>query len=364
MLTSTGRGAIATVGVCGPASLAALDRLFTPVSGRRLAGYTVGSAVYGRFRSSDRASEDVVVGLFADIHAEIHCHGGPAAVAAIGEALVREGGIELQPEDWLHRQIDDKIAAEALIALAAARTERSAAILMDQFRGALSRELAVIDRLLVQDQKDAAGKKIGGLLARADLGIHLTQPWKVVFTGRPNVGKSSLMNAILGYERSIVWHQPGTTRDVLTATTAIDGWWIELSDVAGLRTSGDVLETAGVTRAQQEIAAADLVILVVDLTAAWDTELYDYVCQRLTASGILRPPIIVHNKCDLPELPSANRRAGIRTSAITGSGLPDLCKAISKTLVPSPPDPGAAIPFAPQHLHQLRPAAAPLTPDL
>ena len=83
----------------------------------------------------------------------------------------------------------------------------------------------------------AAAARIREWLAWEDFGLHLTRPWNVVLAGRPNVGKSSLINALLGYTRSIVFDQPGTTRDVVTAATAIDGWPIELSDTAGLRES-------------------------------------------------------------------------------------------------------------------------------
>jgi tRNA modification GTPase len=147
---------------------------------------------------------------------------------------------------------------------------------------------------------------------------------------------------------------------VLTARTAIDGWLVELSDVAGLRSTEEALEAAGVARAEQETAVADLVVFVADLTTAWDAELYEQVHRRATTSNIARSPIIVHNKCDLAELDSAERPAGIKTSAMTGIGLPELCQIISTSLVPSPPDRGSAIPFTPDHLHQLHEAATAL----
>jgi len=357
VLTPAGRGAIASIGLSGSTSLAALERLFIPASGRALLSYEASSTVYGRIRSLDAAQEDVVVGISANGEAEIHCHGGQAAVAAICDALRREGGVQLAAAAWVRRQTTDSIAAEALLALSYVRTQRTTAILLDQYRGALSHELQFIDGLLAASNPVAASKKLDELLNRADLGLHLTQPWKVVFTGRPNVGKSSLMNAILGYERSIVWHQPGTTRDVLTASTGIDGWWVELSDVAGLRPTNDALEASGVERAKQEIAAADLVIFVAELTAPWDKELYDQVCQRVTATVIARPPIIVHNKCDLPEMRLTNRPIGIKTSATTNVGMPELCESISRALVPSLPEPGTAIPFTHHQFDQLLLAA-------
>src|SRR6478672_9004262 len=97
VLTPPGRGAIATLGLSGQPSIAALKRLFTPASGRPLSTGEAGIVVYGRLRSSNAAYEDVVVGIFPDNEFEIHCHGGQAAVAAICEALCHEGGIQLAP---------------------------------------------------------------------------------------------------------------------------------------------------------------------------------------------------------------------------------------------------------------------------
>src|SRR5690606_16577637 len=93
---------------------------------------------------------------------------------------------------------------------------------------------------------EEARRRLAALVDRAPLGLHLTRPWHVALAGAPNVGKSSLLNAVLGYGRAIVFDQPGTTRDVLDAVTAIDGWPVRLTDGAGLRESVDALEAAGV----------------------------------------------------------------------------------------------------------------------
>src|SRR5207244_10480135 len=170
-------------------------------------------------------------------------------------------------------------------------------------RGALRDELAAIDHALAQGDVPAATKTIEQLLAQADIGLHLTKPWKVVIAGPPNAGKSSLMNAILGYERAIVWREPGTTRDVLTATTAIDGWPVELIDTAGLREASDPLEAEGVARAENAVSAADLLIFVADTSAPWDDRLY----QQLKCATRRRLPLVVHNKCDLAPVPADGR---------------------------------------------------------
>lgn len=347
VLTPPGRGAVATIAVRGAGALATVGRRFVSSGGRPLADYEVGRAVYGRFRSAAAMEEDIVVGIVAEGEAEIHCHGGEAAARAICDALAEEGAVRLTADDWIGGTTVDLVSAAALKALASVRTERAAAVLLDQYRGALRTEIERIGQLLSEKKTKEAEIETRQLLRWADLGLHLTQPWKVVFAGRPNVGKSSLMNAILGYERSIVWPEPGTTRDVLIATTAIEGWWVEFSDVAGLRASGEVIEAAGIARAEQQIAAADLVVFVVDATGVWDGVLYRNVC------AAAKRQIVVHNKSDLNGAKSDGRPLGVATSAVTGLGVKELCWTIGKTLVPESPPRGSAVPFTEQQVQSL-----------
>ena len=118
-------------------------------------------------------------------------------------------------------------------------------------------------RLAVSDSTCAA-KIVDQILEYRDVGLHLTMPWRVVIAGPPNVGKSSLMNAIAGYQRAIVSPLPGTTRDVVTITTAINGWPVQIADTAGLRDTVDELESAGIALAGAVVEQADLVIVVSD----------------------------------------------------------------------------------------------------
>src|SRR5262245_12066582 len=380
VLTPSGRGAIATIALRGTGCLSLVARLFRLASGKLLTELPIGRTVFGRFQfspdtlarsASERnvpsTAEDLVIGLIAPDELEIHCHGGKAAVKAICDSLAAEGATQITPAVWVHQQDADPIAAAALLALADARTERTAAILLDQYRGALCRELHAIDHALSKNDFAAAKAVIDQLLVRADLGLHLTKPWKVVIAGRPNAGKSSLMNAILGYERSIVWRDPGTTRDVLTATTAIEGWPIELIDTAGLRDVGravpaaDPIESEGITRARSQIAAADLVILVADTTAAWDDLPYQEIHRQDTSRTTHRPLLIVHNKCDLAAPPPDGRPPGIETSAVTGNGIDKLCAATATALVPSLPALAAPVPFTVTQVTQLQAAQRELT---
>ena len=129
----------------------------------------------------------------------------------------------------------DPIRAAAIALLADARTERTAAILLDQYNGAWGRALANIRTSLSAARTASAAAQIQSLLRLEPLAAHLVQPWRVVVIGPPNVGKSSLTNALLGFQRTIVHDQPGTTRDAVAIQLAIDGWPVELVDTAGLR---------------------------------------------------------------------------------------------------------------------------------
>lgn len=320
----------------GAGAVEAVDAHFRSVAGRPIAEIPVDRPVLGRF--GGEPAEEVVAHRCADGSVELNCHGGLAAADMVARLLVDQGCRPCDWRDWANRHHDDPIQAEARLALAGARTERAATILLEQFNGALRREIDAIGRLIETCRTDEAAARIDALLARAAVGRHLTRPWRVVLAGRPNVGKSSLINALIGYQRAIVHHVPGTTRDVVTATTAIDGWPVELADTAGLREAAEAVEQAGVGRARGRLAGADLALLVFDVTAPWsdaDTALLES-----------RPDaLIVHSKCDLSRAASPERPDGIATSATTGLGIGALVGAIAGRLVPEPPPDNAPVPF-------------------
>jgi tRNA modification GTPase len=352
VLTPEGRGAVATVLVSGDDAQAAVGRLFRPASGRPLATFPLGRIVFGRW-GAEPGEELVVVCRGAD-RVEIHGHGGQAAVAAILEALADAGCRPTPWQAWNRDAACDAIEAEALEALAHARTERTAAILLDQYQGALGRAIDEIIRLLTADDDASLATARDGLralLARERLGRHLIAPFQVVLAGRPNVGKSSLVNSLVGYRRSIVHDGPGTTRDVVTAATAFDGWPVELSDTAGLRGGGGELESAGVRLARQRLAGAVARLLVFDASQAWTAEDNELLVEWPGA-------LVVHTKSDLPPDNSRPRPPGVYASSVALGGVDELARAIATLLVPNPPAPGAAVPFTERQIAALGRALA------
>lgn len=371
-LTPPGRGAVATLLVEGPGALAAVASVFQPKSGRALDAETPDRPVFGHFGSP--SGEEVVVRCRSAESLELHCHGGHAAIERLEQTLMERGGRPIPWQEWAASHHEDPIVAAARIALAEVRTQRTALILLDQFNGALSRAAqAIRESLRVGDAADA-GRRLDALLARAPLGRHLTRPWRVALAGAPNVGKSSLINALVGYERAIVHPVPGTTRDVVTATTAIEGWPVELSDTAGLRETSHPIEQAGIALAQGTMADADLVLLVFDASQPW-TDADRALCAAWPGA------ILVHNKADLgrekgrekgdrhllPERPfgcfaqkvpvpffsSGPCTRGLSTVAVTGEGVDSLLSAIASRLVPDPPAAGEAVPFTSQQIELL-----------
>jgi tRNA modification GTPase len=334
-LTPPGRGAVATLRIEGREAVEAVATLFHARSGRSLISYPADQIVVGRFGGD--TGEEIVARRCSDGAVELHCHGGRAAVTRIEESLVSAGCQRMAWEAWMQAQSDDPISVAALAALANARTERTAAILLDQYHGALRSAMEAIQQDIDRGDTRAARQRIEMLLARENLGRHLTQPWRVVLAGRPNVGKSSLLNSLAGYGRAIVHHAPGTTRDAVALTTAIDGWPVELCDTAGLRTTEDAVERAGVEVARERLDRADLAILVTDGSTPWSAA-EQGLFERWPAA------LLVHNKCDLP--PSLDKRpAGLSTSTISGQGIDVLLATIGQRLVPELPPPGAPVPF-------------------
>ena len=262
---------------------------------------------------------------------EIQAHGGQAVMDAI-LGILAEKGVLHEPTERLEES------------LARAETLRVAGILLDQADGALDRELHEIQVLGDGEEKR---RRLDLLLDRSKLGMRLETGWRIVLTGRPNVGKSRLLNALAGYDRAIVSPQAGTTRDVVTVRAAIDGWPVEIADTAGIRQQAKGLEFAGMERAFLASMNADLVLLVLDRSeplADQDRELI----------GTYPQSLLVANKSDLPGSWNSAEVAAHAVSAETGAGLEALLEAISRRLVQNPPPKGCGVPIRPDQVERIR----------
>lgn len=372
-LTPAGRGAVAVILVDGPNSLSAVEQYFIANSKRPFGNTRLNRIVVGRWGSL--TGEELVVARRGDQQVEVHCHGGVAAVSKIVEDLTAAGCQEVAWRYWLASRrghlnfspklaVDDAVTRSAQIALADAVTMTTAAVLLDQMNGALSTAIHTAIDLLSCGEWEETSKLIDELLLRREFGMHLTTPWRVVLAGPPNVGKSSLINALAGFQRAIVSPTPGTTRDVVTLTTAFDGWPVELVDTAGLRHTSDEIESAGVRLAKEMLAAADVVLLVHDASQSTSLDSQDEYAAMCSLMVEHRRIIEVQNKIDL-QLASIRQgslaaktahaavEAVVRTSAITGVGIDDLMKAISGALVPTAPPAGTPIPFTSLQIESL-----------
>ena len=323
LLTAPGTGAIATVEVRGPRAWELAKQLFKPAS-----KLLPESPDVNRFWFGTLGSDEVVLAVTAVDAIEVHCHGGRRVVRWVIEQFTARGCIETTRT---HRPSGDGFEL-----LQRAPTLRTATILLDQLNGAFATE---VRRILAFLETDSVGAR-SLLYPLADfgntVGRHLVEPWKVVIAGPPNVGKSSLVNALAGYQRSVVSEVAGTTRDAVSVRTAFDGWPFELIDTAGLR-EAEGLEVEGIARTKNEVQSADLILWVVDSTGEMIWPDTAYPRERLQ---------IVFNKIDL--FPDPGTFGLSEVSATTGFGIPELIVDVTRSLIPVYPQPGQAIPFTPQ----------------
>jgi tRNA modification GTPase len=342
-LTPAGRGAVATVRFDGPAEV--LDRCFTAANGRAAAEQQAGRIVFGRWGDAAAGqAEEVVLCRLGETAWEVHGHGGDAAVRRILDDLASHGTAVV---DWREQRRTSAgvFAAEWTEAVARATTRRTVDLLLQQ-DAAWRRLVGAAASASVEELRQMANDA----LAWEDFGQHLTRPWSVVLVGPPNAGKSSLINALLGYERSVVDHRPGTTRDVVTGETALGGWPVRFADTAGLRETLDEIESAGIDRARRSLAAADLRVIVLDVSAPRADE-----SDRL--HDLLPGAIVAANKCDLPSVwTPEDSSSTLRVSAKTGEGIEALAERLVAELVPRVPPAETAVPFTDRHVTLLREA--------
>lgn len=354
LITAPGRGAVASIRVTGsPEPLThVIDRYFTAANQRSLREQRAGRICFGQWRSVSwndlrreagqpgpvrDDDEDVVLCRVDETSVEINCHGGTAAVNRILTAL-RHAGVETVSWERQKASRTSTFDVECSAALARTTTATTARILLRQASGLLKEHLEQLLQLAeAAESVDARERLTAGLsrLSRfAAFGAHLTEPWRVVIAGRPNAGKSTLLNALLGFTRAIVFDQPGTTRDVVTGETAIEGWPVVLADTAGLRETDDRLEREGIARTRQAVRDADLILLLLDVSRPVDVDEQHLLDEFAESPRCL----IVTGKCDLPCAWSMPLPEGcLRLSAVTALGLRELMGAIVRRLVPEVP---------------------------
>jgi tRNA modification GTPase len=290
---------------------------------------------------------------------ELQTHGSPIVLKLLLARLVELGARHARPGEFSERAFLngklDLAQAEAVADLIASGSEAAARAALRSLEGEFSRRVRALTetvvrlRVWIEAAIDFPEEEIDFLSApelRSDLaavrtdlaklldgarrGVRLADGLHVVIVGRPNAGKSSLLNALAASERAIVTEIPGTTRDVLRETVEIDGVALTLVDTAGLRESPDVVEREGIRRAREELARADVAMLVTDVPELAEA---DIALLEGLPDGVRR--IVVHNKIDLGERPPQRERhdAGVHLwlSAKTGAGL-DLLHAELRAL--------------------------------
>lgn len=348
-LTGDGRSAVATVVIDGPAAVDVTTTLFENPTVAK-SGFRLNKTYFGTWEWKDYR-EELVVCRTDEERIEVHCHGGRVAPARILESLRENGVAGITTHQWLQKTESDPHVRAGLELLAEAKTERVLCILLDQTRGAMRRTLVEIRDQLHREEYEQAKQSIEEVIATGELGTRLTRPFSVVLHGPPNAGKSSLINALLGFERAIVYDQPGTTRDLVTAETAIDGWSVKFTDTAGIRESRDQIEQAGIQLAKAALSEADLILEIVDLSSQQPSDVSPGI-----ASGQEETPDVlvlrVGTKQDVADT-ATKVDVDVNTSAVTGEGISQLMSLIVEKLVPVVPSEGSAVPLSTSVLSKL-----------
>jgi tRNA modification GTPase len=367
--TSIGEGGISIIRVSGDKAIDIVDSIFIGKNNRKLNDFKSYTMRYGHIvdKSGSRLDEVIISymkgpkSFTAEDTIEINCHGGVVGTNRILQEIIRAGARIAAPGEFTKRAFlngrIDLSQAEAVIDIIRAKTELSMKAALMQSEGTISREIKTIRNKLLsviahieatvdypeEDMEEVtAGKvsedvtdiigEIDTLLSTADEGKILREGLSTVIVGKPNVGKSSLLNALVKEKRAIVTDVPGTTRDAIEEYISIEGIPVKIVDTAGIRETDDIVEKIGVEKSKEKIDEADLVILMLDLSnklSHEDREIIKYIKNKKY--------IVLLNKSDLDgkiekeELQDLKSKYITNISVKTGEGL-DKVKAHIKDL--------------------------------
>ncbi|MGH7795918.1 MAG: tRNA uridine-5-carboxymethylaminomethyl(34) synthesis GTPase MnmE [Candidatus Binatia bacterium] len=375
--TPPGEGGVAIIRISGIDAESIAARIFVRPLGKngRLKSHTL---YHGAIRDpqNDHALDEGLLTIMREPRSytgedvvELHCHGGAFLVRQILGLVLRQGARQAEPGEFTRRAFLngrlDLTQAEGVLDLIRARTAKSAGLALDQVGGALSHwvvelreelfdivvqveaaidfpeeEIELLRRQELIGKIQSLAKKINDISGTYDWGKLFRDGATVCICGRPNVGKSSLLNALLGEDRVIVTPVAGTTRDVIEESISLDGLPLVLWDTAGIRESDDQIERMGVDLSRQYVAKSDAALVVIDGSQELTRE-----DQALFVDIGQRRILIVVNKSDLPrklaadELPRLAGGSEIRSvSARTGEGIPELKKSLRDLLIGSEVD--------------------------
>ena len=362
--TPPGRGGIGVIRISGPAALETAVLIFKPRSAEPLgspalarvgkvfgpaSGEVLDSAILTYFKAPHSyTGEDVV---------ELSCHGSPIILGRVLEMLLARGARPAEPGEFtlrafLNKRID-LAQAQAVKDLIDAQTEFQVRLVTRQMEGALSRQLSPIKDALVnvivhlessiefveddispeaasllEDKLEGLIDRIAAIAASFSLGKYVREGFDLVIVGKPNVGKSSVFNRLIGRDRAIITEIAGTTRDALYEATSISGVPVRLIDTAGIRETSDIVETIGINRTRTAIAEADVALLVLDASEPISAD-----DNALLGEIPLDKRIVVLNKSDLPRrMTGPSGEPCLLISAITGEGFDLLLASIMQRL--------------------------------
>ena len=356
-----GQGGIAVIRLSGPSAVRAVAAI-TVIPGQQM--WESHRILYGHVVAAggvERLDEVLVLVMLAprsftgeDV-VEIHCHSGVIAVQQVLARVLEQPGMRRAlPGEFSQRAVLngrlDLTRAEAMSDLVGARSQRAAQLAMAGLDGGIQKKMVVLrERLLDQlselearvdfeedlpplngeallQELQAVRQELLALVADGERGSVVRHGLRVALVGRPNVGKSSLLNLLSRRERAIVTDLPGTTRDLLESEIVLDGVPITLLDTAGIRATSDAVEQLGIARSRDALASADLVLLLFDLAQGWSDD--DQALFALIPEGV--SCLRVGNKADLHLEADGDAAsvADVRLSAVTGDGEPTLVRAV------------------------------------